>query len=789
MIKHTRQKFLVALKGIVLCVPLSVLQINYAGWAQTPEALVKNLDDEVNVYVQKLDDPNVTVRVSAASALGRPILGNPIFANPPGSAAMAVSALTKALRDQEATVRVSAAVALGKRSYNPATNEDVKFLAKLAVPELIKTLKDDKEIAGVRARAVNSIGEISQAINQRTHNSLPEFLRNENIIIDLVSPLSTALNDQDVQVRICAAYALGTTGSDSSTVVTALIDLLKNQKKDVIVRAKAAEALGNAETLGNADLKASLNSKAVPALISALQEQKADAYFLRANAALALGSMGSDPKVAKDAVPLLITALKDENTLIRSDAANALGLMRSNATNAIPHLIAVMNKDNEDEQVRIDAVNALEKIASDSKVPNSPRLVSNLIDILNNGSKPPYVREAAAYALGNVGLESEKAIKTLIEVVEDVGNETEVRQYAAYGLVMFFKKQTYQNANKNQEKSLISRVWEQILIIRYGNKASKALEKVNQNQKLHFEEQEKKVKEYTHDFYSQLRMIILDWIIKKPFVLVPIFLFILLPLFWFFIFLLNPLGLLQIKQLSNRFKNLDLPNLLTGGFKVTIDTLLFLSFFDFFCYRARVLDTWISKHYKSFHPKLIEIIKTHDDYTPPILLDKKSIPKLTIEELRPIFSKNITCLVIQGEEGGKLAYKLADWAMLKDKNKRLCKHLMLPVLISDFELKSPNKAEDKPFINAISRQVIDYVEEINSISSELLDQLLRQRRVLVIVIVDVDDSSKMSDEKILELKSQLSEPGFPANALVIISRTQLELKGRLYSLCQITSPK
>ncbi|MBG1258380.1 HEAT repeat domain-containing protein [Nostoc commune] len=789
MLKRSRPKFLIALKGIVLCVPLFILQINYAGWAQSPQAEVKTLDAEVNAYIWQLKDHDVTVRVSAASALGRSILGNPNFANPPKSGEIAVRALVKALReDREETVRVSAAVAIGKRSYPPTTPEDVEFLAKLAVPELIKTLKDDKEVAGVRARAANSIGEISRAIKKITNKSLQEVIGNEETINELVGIFITTLKHQDVQVSASAAYALGTMGSGASTAVPTLINLLKDKKQDVIVRAKAAE------TLGNADLKGSSNREAVSALISTLNEKetkKIDASFLRASAALALGSMVSDPKIA---VPSLFTdlkvndvlkvALKDKEALVRSNAANALGLMRSNAANAISDLIAVMENDNEDELVRTDVINALGKIASDSKVPNSKRLVSALLGILKNGREKSYVRQAAAYALGNVGLESEEAVRSLIEVVEDIGEDKQVCQYAAYALQIFFKNQAYQDPTKNQEKFLIFRIWKQFLIVRDADNAYKALEKAKQKDNLFLEEIKKEVNWYLEIIKLQLNFLIFNWIQKNPFILVLILYFLVLPSLWLFIFLLNPIGVFYIKQTFNRFKGIDLPYPFSGGFKLTIDILTFISFLDFFCYRLRVLDKWVSNHYKLFNKNVLALVRKFDDYEPiAVDLDGASVTKLTIKELQPIFSKNLTCLVIQGEGGKKLACQLAKWAMSKDKTERICEHIMLPVLINDFKLNSENKADENFFINAISRQVRNLLEATDSMLPELLDQLLRQRRVLV--IVDVDEFSEMSDTKTLEIKNLLLNPAFPVNALVIKSQNKLEMKEGTYSLCQI----
>src|SRR5205809_6757678 len=61
-----------------------------------------------------------------------------------------------------------------------------------------------------------------------------------------------------------------------------------------------------------------------------------------------------------EAVPALITAMKDENWKIRDGAVNIVRGLGEQAKEAVPALTALLKDDN--GNVRLDALNALEKI-------------------------------------------------------------------------------------------------------------------------------------------------------------------------------------------------------------------------------------------------------------------------------------------------------------------------------------------------------------------------------------------------------------------------------------------
>ena len=123
--------------------------------------------------------------------------------------------------------------------------------------------------------------------------------------------------------------------------------------------------------------------------------------------------------------------------------------------------------------------------------------------------------------------------------------------------------------------------------------------------------------------------------------------------------------------------------------------------------------------------------------------------------------------MIYGEGGaGKtsLAYKLAEWAMWgrdrEDRNKRLCQHRMLPILIEE------DLTDAESLKKRIDRQLKDLTPETPNISEELIERLLAQQRILVIV----DHLSELSNVTRKAIQSGISE--LPLNSLVITSRDE-----------------
>jgi HEAT repeat protein len=152
----------------------------------------------------------------------------------------------------------------------------------------------------------------------------------------------------------------------------------------------------------------------------------------------------------------------------------------------------------------------------------------------------------------------------------------------------------------------------------------------------------------------------------------------------------------------------------------------------------------------------------------PVNLNDKLVQCLTAKDLQPTFERNPARLLIWGEGGaGKtsLGCQIGKWAMAEDKAELLCKHRMLPVLIEE-ELGGEQR-----FTDAIRQQLKILLDESEPISVQLLEQLLKQQRILVIV----DHLSEMSEATRQAIP--FKNPEFPVKALVVTSRLEEKLDG------------
>jgi HEAT repeat protein len=231
---------------------------------------------------------------------------------------------------------------------------------------------------------------------------------------------------------------------------------------------------------------------------------------------------------------------------------------------------------------------------------------------------------------------------------------------------------------------------------------------------------------------------------------------------------LRPLWLLWLPA------ELNIPKTpITPEVKLPVGILRFLK------YRPRVLDAWVEKHLETFQKKFLEneTVDERKDYVSlPVLLNGKEIDEITAETLSETFKKDKRVRVLIRGEGGSgkttISCQVAKWAMEKqDKSKRLAEHLMLPVLIEE-ELDANAGEGIKPLMEAVVAEIQELIDSEQTIVDELLvEQLLRQRRILLIV----DHYSEMSQQTQEKINPDLRE--FPANALIVTSRIDEKFKG------------
>ena len=468
-------------------------------------------------------------------------------------------------------------------------------------------------------------------------------------------------------------------------------------------------------------------------------------------------------KKIPDVVDHLIEILKkeDNNSDIRFYAIVALTQIAPIETATIQALIQALA--DKDQDVRAAATGGLE-IALD-KIESQDALKEVITNLRKAALDPKNwkVQVGAAEALGSSGRDVKIAAATLEKLLQS--KDEEVRRNAIKAL----KDISRSLPNKANSLSPTEK-----LKAKHGLKrAIKALE----NPKENLENLGADIDEIKKSLSNTLKIIepfplfylmaqLLKLISENPKLSLPA----ILVFVWLFselILLLSyPILLLRLNKILQKYTDLPLPNFLGG---INIATLRLLLFG--LPYHPRVLDAWVKLNLdtagKEFQNK--PTVKTRNIHIAlPVVLDGENKPELTAKDLQPNFAQKQECLLIWGEGGsGKtsLACQLAKWAMSPEPEQRLCKHQMLPVLVEQ-ELDFKVAEGKQPFTELIRGLLEKLLDGREQISEELLEQLLRQQRLLVIV----DRFSEMSDATRQAIRPEL--PEFCVNALVVTSRIE-----------------
>jgi HEAT repeat protein len=115
-------------------------------------------------------------------------------------------------------------------------------------------------------------------------------------------------------------------------------------------------------------------------------------------------------QIGQDAVPPLIGALRDENSIVRIAAADSLGRIGPEARAAIAPLREALKDD--DRSVRRHAAFALGVVD-----PDNQSVIPALIEALKDNDKE--VRRHAAVALGRIGPGAKTAVSALVGAMKD----------------------------------------------------------------------------------------------------------------------------------------------------------------------------------------------------------------------------------------------------------------------------------------------------------------------------------------------------------------------------------
>ncbi len=495
-----------------------------------------------------------------------------------------------------------------------------------------------------------------------------------------------------------------------------------------------------------------IGEPAIPALMESLQDKN---LLVRRSAAQILKEIGVP------AIPALVKALKDSDVKVRRNAVNVLKeIIRywyvlqelSEAKNAVPQLIPLL-KDS-DADVRRSAASTLGNIGAEAK-----NAVPQLILLLKDSDTD--VRRSAGDVLGRIGAEAKTAVPQLIPLLKD--SDANVRSSAPdalenIALSLQEKANTLTPSELNQAVSSL----ESALKILEESKPE------GDNSILYIDSDKKRqignLRVYIKNLKAEQNANLFNLIRQNQWVAATIIYLIFFPSLWFAILRLRPLWLLRINDALKPYE-FKLPET-WGGAPVRIRDLTFISIF---IYRPRVLDSWVLAHIETVREQFVQrnTVKSRATYIPVSFeLDDKKLPQLRGQDLPAIFTKKRICLLIWGEGGiGKtsIACQIADWAMEPDKTQRLCKHLMIPILIEE-ELDSKVAAGKHPFFEAIRGQLKSITNHPTPIAEELLQKLLQQRRILVIA----DHFSEMAETTQKEIDPNAAD--FSINALVVTSR-------------------
>lgn len=618
------------------------------------------------------------------------------------------------------------------------------------VSSALRDLKDKDP--GVRRGAVENLGSLSGAQQDKQVREQTRLLG--------VPALIHALKDEDEIVRQLSAFYLGVIHGDPQTTVPALVEALRNKEPDV--RQSAAEGLGflgqDAQT-------------AVPALIEALKDRN---KAVGAESAKALGSIGSDPQLAvpaladamkgdssdivqaaadalikygreaRTSVPTLIELLNDKDGFHRFRAARVLGAIGPDALTALPVLTSALR--DEDPEVRLEAAGALAEIGQKQSeaLPVAIRLLTD---------EDANIRARAAGVLGEFGASAQAAVPSLTKALGDEDND--VKWIAAVALERIAGAMRDARHTDAIEPLKAARIaMEQSPSRKVQARAPGVAEAVNTLVTIR-----------QHSWKERL----LDPVRQQPLAAIAIGGYIAMALTWVALFWLWPISLLKINEALRPLPKVRVPGWL-GGIELSLSHLILVGFFN---YRERVLDAWVAKSTDQARAEfeLIETVaKSKVPVNVPVLLDRKSLPALSAENLRPAFARTKTCVLVWGDGvDGKtwLACQIARWGMEANPRNRLRENLMLPVLLEeDFVYKADRDTD--PFTKTV-RDKLQLAGAV--VSLNLVVRLLQSKRLLVIV----NGFSELSQDT--QSMIQPSQADFPANALIVISRVRETLGG------------
>jgi len=347
------------------------------------------------VLIELLDAPDPIIRAHAARALGD--MGE-------AQRQAILEALAPRIADEDPHVRREAL-----RSWI-----DLKPEVDEAVPLLHKTLSESDPV--IRAHVLSAMADLGAAVVPRAI----EVLRTEDgrywaaLVLGEIGPdaapatgaLAAVLRDDDrPEVKREAALALASIGPDAKAAVPTLIDALDSDAPGL--REAAVFALGR------------IGKSSSPATEKLMQFAAQEEEPLQTVSLWALARISPDNKqLLRKVIPRLVDEIVDEDPIVRTAAARALGDLEPHPEIVLPEMKRVLA--GAEPEVLHRAMDALASIG--------PKAVPRLINAL----KYEQVDEKVASILGRMGPEAAPAVPELTELLER--DDADARSEALFAL-------------------------------------------------------------------------------------------------------------------------------------------------------------------------------------------------------------------------------------------------------------------------------------------------------------------------------------------------------------------
>jgi HEAT repeat protein len=225
-----------------------------------------------------------------------------------------------------------------------------------------------------------------------------------------VTPLTEALRaNSDPSIRLVIVQALWVIDRQQNTVLPILIEYVQDTKQLLPIRTMAVNILG---VMGPA-------AKPAYPTLSRAQEEPDEA--LRAAIDAAIDRIGQP---VREDVPMLVLALKAPNPAYRKAAVQTLWLLGPEARDAVPGLRELFNdKEKADNGMRIMIAEAFEAIGEKAKA-----AAPDLGAVLDKPEEDVDLRATALEALAAIGVEAKSELAMIVNSLKD--KEARVRAAA-----------------------------------------------------------------------------------------------------------------------------------------------------------------------------------------------------------------------------------------------------------------------------------------------------------------------------------------------------------------------